>query len=83
MDDAERLARRRRRREARGRRLDDTIPSPCLQICQVDSASTHCIGCLRTLEEIRDWPIMTAEEKQQVLSALDERRAAGNGNDRS
>lgn len=77
MDEAERLARRRRRREARGRHFDDTIPSPCLQICQVNSASTHCIGCLRTLDEIRDWPIMTAEEKRSVLLAIDERRAEG------
>ncbi len=45
-------------------------------ICQVNSASTHCIGCLRTLEEIRDWPIMTAEEKRRLLKTLEERRAA-------
>ena len=79
MDEAERWARRQRRREARGRRIDDTIPSPCVQICQVNSASTHCIGCLRTLDEIRDWPIMTAEEKLAVLDALAQRRSASAG----
>jgi len=61
----------------RGRHLDDSVPSPCRQICQVDSASTHCIGCLRTLDEIRDWPIMTAEEKRRVLADIDDRRTAG------
>ena len=75
MDEAERLARRQRRREARGRRIDDSVPSPCVQICQVNSASTHCIGCLRTLDEIRDWPILTAEEKHAVLKAIEARRA--------
>lgn len=76
MEEAERRARRQRRREMHLQRLDDTVPSPCQMICQVNSASTHCIGCLRTLEEIRDWPIMTAEEKRRLLKTLEERRAA-------
>ena len=76
MEEAERRARRQRRREMRLQRLDDTVPSPCQMICQVNSASTPFIGCLRTLEEIRDWPIMTAEEKRRLLKTLEERRAA-------
>lgn len=70
MDPDERQARRQKRRAARGRVFDTSIPSPCRQICQIDRNSTHCIGCLRTLDEIRDWPIMTAEEKQAVLDRL-------------
>lgn len=70
MEADERQARRERRRAARGRVFDSSIPSPCRQICQIDRSSTHCIGCLRTLDEIRDWPIMTTEEKQAVLARI-------------
>lgn len=70
MDPDERQARRQKRRAARGRVFDTSIASPCRQICQIDRNSTHCIGCLRTLDEIRDWSIMTAEEKQAVLARL-------------
>lgn len=75
LDEAERRERRLRRREARGRVFDESVPSPCIQVCQVDSGGNHCIGCLRSLDEIRDWPILTAEEKQAVLAAIERRRS--------
>src|SRR5690606_27642315 len=70
LDPDERKARQQKRQAARGRVFDTSIPSPSSQTCQIDRNSTHCIGCLRTLDEIRDWPIMTAEEKQAVLDRL-------------
>lgn len=75
LGEAERRERRLRRREARGRVFDESVPSPCVQVCQVDPSGSHCIGCLRSLDEIRDWPILTAEEKQTVLAAIERRRA--------
>lgn len=74
LDEAERRERRLRRREARGRVFDESVPSPCVQVCQVDRSGSHCIGCLRSLDEIRDWPILTVEEKQAVLAAIERRR---------
>lgn len=67
--------RRRNRRRGDGvrRMIDTTVPSPCIQICQIDKAKAQCTGCKRTLDEIRDWMIMTADEKQSVLNALDSR----------
>ena len=53
--------------------IDTTVPSPCVQICQIDKARNQCTGCKRTIDEIRDWMIMTADEKRSVLAALDER----------
>ena len=63
-----------RRRGAGARRMiDTTVPSPCIQICQIDKARNQCTGCKRTIDEIRDWMIMTADEKLSVIRALDDR----------
>jgi len=63
------------RRRARPQRVfDSSVPSPCIAVCQVDPASNLCIGCRRHVDEIRDWPIMSAEQKLAVLAALGARR---------
>ncbi len=31
------------------------IASPCINVCQMDSASGLCRGCFRTLDEIAGW----------------------------
>jgi uncharacterized protein len=65
--------RRRRRAERRAERLTllaSGPPSPCISVCQIDNKTGLCIGCKRNLDEIRDWIIMTPEERQRVLDAL-------------
>lgn len=63
------------RRRVRPLRVFDTsVASPCIAVCQIDPASSLCIGCQRHIDEIRDWPIMTAEQKLAVLAALPGRR---------
>ncbi|MGM0559838.1 MAG: DUF1289 domain-containing protein [Pseudomonadota bacterium] len=69
-----RSERRRRREQRRGAVLDTSVPSPCVAICQMDSSNAQCIGCHRMIDEIRDWPILTAEEKRAVLAAIEERK---------
>ena len=69
----DRAARRERRRRARQRGFDNSVPSPCISVCQIDDATGLCIGCRRNLDEIRDWPIFTAEEKRAVLADLKSR----------
>ena len=66
---------RRRGRAARRRVFDTSVPSPCISVCQVDNATGQCIGCYRTIDEIRDWPIMTADEKTDVLGRIATRKA--------
>ena len=78
-DDEERAARRARRRAERRARFDTSIPSPCIAVCQIDNARNRCIGCLRTVDEIREWPIMSAEEKTATLTRIAERRAEMTG----
>ena len=73
----EREERRRRRREERREMLFDTsVPSPCVSVCRMEEATGLCLGCRRTLEEIRDWIIMTPDEKRAVLARIDVRRAS-------
>ncbi len=55
------------------RRFSD-VPSPCVNVCQMDPASGLCRGCLRTLDEIAGWLDFSVTEKRQVLERLDERR---------
>jgi predicted Fe-S protein YdhL (DUF1289 family) len=71
-DRATRRAERRRRVQARS--FDTTVPSPCIAVCQLDPATDLCIGCQRHVDEIRDWPIMTAEEKRETLTRIEARR---------
>ena len=66
----DRQARRQRRRAARQRNIDTSIASPCISVCQLDNATGLCLGCFRNVDEIREWPIMTAEEKTQVLTNI-------------
>ena len=74
MFDAPANRRTNRRRSAGARRtMDTSVPSPCVQICHIDKASASCSGCKRTLDEIRDWIVMSAEEKLTVLDALQTR----------
>lgn len=48
--------------------------SPCVGVCIIDPASGYCLGCARTIPEIAGWLDFSAEEKQRILAALDERQ---------
>lgn len=82
MDDAttRRLLARERRRAERRHLLAGGPPSPCVSICRIEDATGLCVGCLRTIDEIRDWMIMPPAERQEALRRIDERRRrAANG----
>ncbi|HEY7687193.1 MAG TPA: DUF1289 domain-containing protein [Dongiaceae bacterium] len=70
----QRILDRERRRAERRRLLASGPPSPCASICRMDDATGYCIGCLRTIDEIRDWIIMMPAEREAVLKQLDVRR---------
>lgn len=67
----------RKRRGRRGRsaadNIDYSVPSPCIAICEFNDQGL-CKGCLRSGDEIRDWIIMSREQKLQVLDLIAERR---------
>jgi predicted Fe-S protein YdhL (DUF1289 family) len=46
------------------------VTSPCTNNCHLDQATGRCTGCLRTVDEIMQWPSATAAEKRQILARL-------------
>ncbi|KAA0685257.1 DUF1289 domain-containing protein [Azospirillum brasilense] len=52
------------------------VPSPCISVCKLTADRAYCIGCLRTLEEIRGWKHMDADQKRALLADLENRQAA-------
>lgn len=60
-------------RRRRQRILDNSIPSPCMGTCRLFESQPICKGCYRHQDEIRNWPILTAEQKQAALDAIPER----------
>jgi predicted Fe-S protein YdhL (DUF1289 family) len=67
---AERAADRERRRAERRRLLASGPASPCVSVCQMDPMTGYCVGCLRTIDEIRDWIISTPDERNKILAQL-------------
>jgi predicted Fe-S protein YdhL (DUF1289 family) len=45
------------------------VPSPCVKVCRIDDDG-FCIGCRRTLNEIRDWMIMSEYEQKKLKYEL-------------
>lgn len=48
-------------------------PSPCIRLCALGNADI-CVGCFRTLEEIKRWTGMTAAEQWSVVQAAAQRK---------
>jgi uncharacterized protein len=52
---------------------EEPVTSPCISVCAVDRVRGICMGCLRTLEEIGQWRLMTAAEKRACVAACETR----------
>ena len=48
----------------------DEIESPCVKICIVHPEARLCIGCYRSLDEIRDWSSMSPQHRRSVMETL-------------
>ena len=53
------------------------MESPCIKVCKLSygsyfsvSGKLVCIGCGRTQDEIRDWMILTDEERKKIMERL-------------
>ena len=53
---------------------DTPVPSPCTNVCRMNARTDRCEGCLRTLDEIAGWSMMSDDEKQRVRNALAQRQ---------
>ncbi len=48
-------------------------PSPCEKVCEIGDDGL-CLACKRTIDEIRNWPIMSDYEQQLLLCELKRRQ---------
>ncbi len=53
------------------------IPSPCVNVCQMNPYNGLCRGCLRTIDEIAGWLDLSATDKLAVLEKIEQRRGTG------
>jgi predicted Fe-S protein YdhL (DUF1289 family) len=49
--------------------------SPCIELCVFDGPTGFCIGCLRTLDESRQWKKMSDFKRHQILNDATRRKA--------
>jgi predicted Fe-S protein YdhL (DUF1289 family) len=42
----------------------------------MSEATGLCLGCYRTIDEIREWWDMSTQQRSEVMDALEERQAA-------
>ena len=50
------------------------VESPCISVCEFRKGDEVCKGCERNIDEIREWIIMTDDEKRAVKEAIHARR---------
>jgi predicted Fe-S protein YdhL (DUF1289 family) len=53
----------------------EDIYSPCIGVCTMNEETGQCEGCYRTIEEIREWWNMSADERARVMERLEQRQA--------
>ena len=52
---------------------DEVIPSPCISVCRMSEDRSHCVGCFRTIPEIRAWAQADSVERLAIWAALAQR----------
>lgn len=51
------------------------VTSPCVRRCTLDQDDV-CVGCGRTLDEIRQWGVMTQAQREACVASAARRREA-------
>jgi hypothetical protein len=55
--------------------FDRPTPSPCVRNCCLDDDLT-CLGCFRSLDEIKEWGIADDHRRRIILRNAEQRREA-------
>ena len=50
---------------------NDSIADPCINVCRMDQDGKFCQGCKRTVLEIGAWPLMSEQQKAEVLALIE------------
>jgi uncharacterized protein len=53
--------------------MNGDVPSPCVSVCRMDALREFCVGCSRTLEELRQWRSMDNDDKKIVWARIAQR----------
>jgi uncharacterized protein len=53
---------------------DSAVQSPCIGNCCLDDNLT-CLGCFRSLEEIKEWGVVDNRRRHVILQNAEQRRA--------
>lgn len=56
--------------------------SPCIGLCKLDSEEV-CMGCQRTMAEIRSWGLLTRGQQRRVLIRIQLQQRAGSSSERN
>jgi predicted Fe-S protein YdhL (DUF1289 family) len=51
----------------------NSTPSPCVRNCCLDDELT-CLGCFRSLDEIREWGVVDGDRRRVILQNAEQRR---------
>jgi predicted Fe-S protein YdhL (DUF1289 family) len=52
----------------------DKVPSPCINVCKMDSRTGLCEGCARTIDEIVQWGSASEATKRAIWVEIRRRR---------
>jgi len=52
---------------------DPPVPSPCVRLCTLDDGDL-CVGCYRSLDEIKLWAALDSAGRRAVLAEAERRR---------
>jgi predicted Fe-S protein YdhL (DUF1289 family) len=55
--------------------IDGSAQSPCVRNCCLDD-DLVCVGCFRSLEEIKEWGVADDHRRRIILQNADRRRQA-------
>ena len=49
---------------------DEDVPSPCISVCKMNEDRSYCIGCFRSIPEIRAWAGADAAQRLAIWQQL-------------
>jgi predicted Fe-S protein YdhL (DUF1289 family) len=55
--------------------MDPIVQSPCVRNCCLDDGDT-CLGCFRSLEEIKEWGVVDSHRRREILQNARRRQEA-------
>ncbi|WP_313702944.1 DUF1289 domain-containing protein [Massilia sp.] len=55
--------------------LQTPVPSPCINVCEMDKATGLCRGCMRTIDEIVAWGTAGDDYKRAVWKEIRRRES--------